>query len=648
MSDLDAGSSKSESRSKRDTTHKIPPVHADRANRPPLDDAGRTRITPRVLAPASESAAACRVGPRRSYKSQGPWSGGEILTEALLREGVEILFGIPGGVLLSLFDSFYHAPINMILVRHEQGAGHMAEGYARATGRVGVAIGTSGPGATNLVTPITDAWMDSVPVVFLTGQVASNLIGADAFQEADITGITRPITKHNYLVKNADDLPRVVKEAFHLAGTGRPGPVLIDLPKDMLMSARDEVSWPETMRLRGYQPTIEGHAGQIKRMAELIAASKRPLLYVGGGAIASRCTAELIALSEKAKIPVTLTSMGLGAFPAEHPHYVSMLGMHGSFAANMAVSHCDLLLAIGARFDDRVTGRLDRFAAQAKKVHVDIDPASVSKNVKVDVPIVGDAATVLQALVPQVKPVDARAEWLDQIAAWQKEHPYGYSRREGEILPQQVLESIAKVTRGECVYTTDVGQHQMWACQWIPVNEPHRFISSCGLGTMGFGFPAAVGAAFGVRSQGLPVVCITSDGSFQMCLQELAVSVGHQLPVKIVILNNGCLGMIRQWQHMFFGERYSCSEMNLQPDFVRLAEAYGASATRVADPKDLNKALKWLMATPGTALLDVVTARGENVYPMVPAGGASDEMILDPKEAVAIAQRLGFESFEAD
>jgi acetolactate synthase-1/2/3 large subunit len=625
-----------------------PSFQAPRPNRPPLGDAERARITARVLAPPANPTAACRIGPRRSYKSHGPWRGGEILTEALLREGVETLFGIPGGVLLSLFDSFYDAPIETVLVRHEQGAGHMAEGYARATGRVGVAIGTSGPGATNLVTPVTDAWMDSVPVVFLTGQVASNLIGADAFQEADITGITRPITKHNYLVKNVDDLSRVVKEAFHIAGTGRPGPVLIDLPKDMLMATRDDVVWPKETRLRGYQPTIEGHAGQIKRAAELIAASERPLLYVGGGAIASRCAEELIALSEKAKIPVTLTSMGLGVFPASHPHFISMLGMHGSYAANMAVSHCDLLLAIGARFDDRVTGRLDRFASQAKKVHVDIDPASVSKIVKVDVPIVGDAATVLRALVPRVKQTTSRQAWFDQIAAWQKEHPYTYSRREGEIVPQQALESLAQVTRGECVYTTDVGQHQMWACQWIPVNQPHRFISSCGLGTMGFGFPAAIGAAFGVRSQNMPVVCITSDGSFQMCLQELAISVGHQLPVKIVLLNNGCLGMIRQWQHMFFKERYACSDLCLQPDFVKLAEAYGASATRVSDPKELRNAFEWLMDTPGTALLDVVSAREENVYPMVPAGGASDEMILDPQEAVAIAQRLGFESFEAD
>jgi len=408
------------------------------------------------------------------------------------------------------------------------------------------------------------------------------------------------------------------------------------------------VSWPTQPRLRGYRPTVEGHPGQIKRTAELIAASKRPLLYVGGGAIASRCAAELIALSEKARIPVTVTSMGLGAFPASHPHYISMLGMHGSYAANMAVSNCDLLLAVGARFDDRVTGRLDRFASRASKVHIDIDPSSVSKNVRVDVPIVGDAATVLRSLVPKVEAVAAREEWFAEIAAWRKAHPYTYSRREGEILPQQALEALAQVTRGECVYTTDVGQHQMWACQWIPVDEPHRFISSCGLGTMGFGFPAAIGAAFGVRDQGLPVVCVTSDGSFQMCLQELAIAVGHKLPVKIVLLDNSCLGMIRQWQHMFFGERYSCSDLDLAPDFVRLAEAYGASAARVSDPAELRKGLEWLLATPGTALLDVITARGENVYPMVPAGGASDEMILDPQEAVAIAQRLGFESFEAD
>ncbi len=648
MSSPSASSPKNSERKSKKPEPDAARVMAARACRAPLCDCERKRIPSKILAPASESPAGCKIGPRRSYKSEGPWKGSEILTEALLREGVETLFGIPGGVLLPLFDCFYDSPLEVVLVRHEQGAGHMAEGYARATGRVGVAIGTSGPGATNLVTPITDAWMDSIPVVFLTGQVISSLIGADAFQEADITGITRPITKHNYLVKSVDDLPRVIKEAFHLAGSGRPGPVLVDLPKDMLMATRADVAWPEQARMRGYQPTIEGHAGQIRRAAELLAAAKRPLLYVGGGAIASRCTKELIELSEKVKIPVTLTSMGLGVFPASHPNYIDMLGMHGSFAANTAVSHCDLLLAVGARFDDRVTGRLDRFAAQAKKVHIDIDPTSVSKVVKVDVPIVGDAATVLRALLPQVAPVAERDAWLGQIAAWKKAHPYTYERRDKEIAPQQVLESVAALVRDKCVYTTDVGQHQMWACQWIPVEAPHRFISSCGLGTMGFGFPAAIGAAFGTRDEALPVVCITSDGSFQMCLQELAIAVGHRLPVKILLLNNGCLGMIRQWQHMFFGERYSCSDLSMQPDFVKLAEAYGADAARVDDPKELGQALRWLMATPGTALLDVVTARDENVYPMVPAGGANEEMILDPKEAVAIAQRLGFENFEAD
>lgn len=627
-----------------------PPSNA-RPPRAPLADPDRKRLPVKVLAPADDAPkAGCRVGPRRSYKDRGPWRGSEILAEALLREGVEVLFGYPGGVVLPFYDTIYDVPIFHVLPRHEQGGGHMAEGYARATGRVGVAMGTSGPGSTNLVTAITDAWMDSVPVVFLTGQVATNLIGADAFQEADITGITRPITKHNWLVKNVDDLPRVIREAFHLAGTGRPGPVVVDLPKDILLAFRDSIEFPEEVRIRGYQPTIEGHPGQVKKAAALINDSKRPLLYVGGGALHARAWDALVALSEKARIPVNVTSMGIGAFPASHPHYISMLGMHGSYAANMAVTECDLLVAVGARFDDRVTGRLDRFARNAKKIHIDIDPTSVSKNVKVDVPIIGDARVVLEQILPLVERRDERAEWFRRIEGWKKEHPLTYVMSENEIMPQYALETLARETAGACIYTTDVGQHQMWACQWIPVDRPFRFISSCGLGTMGFGFPAAIGAAIGSRLLGenLPAVCITSEGSLQMNIQEMSTAVEHGLPVKVFNMNNDCLGMIRQWQELFYKERYSFADLPAQPDWVKLAEAYGARGARVTAPGELASAIRWMMETPGPVILDVAVVREENVYPMVPAGGAVDEMVLDPRAAQAAAQRLGLDAVQAD
>jgi acetolactate synthase-1/2/3 large subunit len=619
--------------------------------RPPLADPERRFQAVETIAPAeNDPPAGCRRGPRRSFKKTTPWRGSEILTEALFREGVETFFGYPGGVVLPFYDTIYDVPLKHVLVRHEQGGGHMAEGYARATGRVGVAMGTSGPGATNLVTAITDAWMDSVPVVFLTGQVSTNLIGADAFQEADITGITRPITKHNYLVKNVDDLPRVIQEAFHIAGTGRPGPVVVDLPKDMLLAMRDEVAWPDAPRLRGYNPKVEGHPGQLKKAADLINGAKAPLLYVGGGALHARAWDLLVELSEKAKVPVNVTSMGIGAFPADHPNYISMLGMHGSFASNMAVTHCDLLIAVGSRFDDRVTGKLDRFARNAKKIHIDIDPTSVSKNVKVDVPIIGDARLVLRDLLPRVNAVASRPEWFARIDAWRNEHPLTYVMNEREIMPQYALETLAQATRGNCVYTTDVGQHQMWACQWVPASGPYRFISSCGLGTMGFGFPAAIGAAFGSRDLGenLPAVCITSEGSLQMNIQEMSVAVEHRLPVKVFNLNNDCLGMIRQWQELFYKERYSFADLPCQPDWVKLAEAYGAQGARVTEPGQLTEAVRWMIETPGPVILDVAVVREENVYPMVPAGGAVDEMVLDPKEAQAAAQRLGLDAVQAD
>ncbi|MFH0910831.1 MAG: biosynthetic-type acetolactate synthase large subunit [Planctomycetota bacterium] len=550
--------------------------------------------------------------------------GAQLVIEAFRREGVKVIFGYPGGVLLPLFDALFDAPdIRFILPRHEQGAGHMADGYARVTGEVGVAIATSGPGATNLVTAIATANMDSIPLLCLTGQVKTNLIGNDAFQEADITGITRPITKHNYLVSNPEDLPEVLVAAFHIARTGRPGPVLIDLPVDVSMSAIEK-ALPEKPNLPGYQPCYDPHPKQIERAAEMINAAQRPVMYVGGGAISSGASELVKRMSEAGNLPVTTTLMGLGAFPETHENALHMLGMHGTVYANYAVTHTDCLIAIGARFDDRITGKLSAFAPEAKIIHIDIDPTSLSKNVKVDIPVVGDASRALQLLVPLLKKVDRKA-WLDQIREWKEKYPLAYGDK--GLKPQYVIEELYNLTKDrKTIIATEVGQNQMWAAQYYTFTKPRTWVSSGGLGTMGFGLPAAIGAQAG-RPDHL-VVDIAGDGSIQMNIQELTTAVGNHLPVKIVVLNNGYLGMVRQWQELFYGRRYSHTLLgDTNPDFVKLAEAFGCTGIRVEKKEEVVPALKKMIATDGVVLLDVRIDPEENVFPMVPAGEALNRMM---------------------
>jgi acetolactate synthase-1/2/3 large subunit len=527
---------------------------------------------------------------------------------------------------IALFDELYEAPLKVILTRHEQGAGHMADGYARATGKVGVCVATSGPGATNLVTAIATAYMDSVPMVALTGQVKTHLIGNDAFQEADITGISRPVTKHNYLVKDARHLGRIVREAFHIASTGRPGPVLIDLPADVCAQVvGGEVQ--TAMQLPGYRPaTGGGHGGQIRRAAEAINASVRPVLYVGGGVITAGATEQLRQVARKGSVPVTTTLMGLGVFPEEDPLSLQMLGMHGTVYANYAVTHSDLLVAVGARFDDRITGRIEGFAPEAKIIHIDVDPASIGKSVRVDIPVVGDARETLCELLPLLEAAE-RGPWLERIAQWKREFPLTYRPEEGTVKPQAVIEEIWRASGGEAIICTDVGQHQMWAAQYYRYSEPRTFLSSGGLGTMGFGLPAGIGAQLGRPDKTLFV--ISSDGSLQMNIQELSTAVLHRLPIKIALLNNGYLGMVRQWQELFFNRRYSHTYLaEGNPDFVRLAEAYGAKGLRVEHPDQVAGALAEAMAHgEGPVLIDFLTAPEENVFPMVPAGQAIDQML---------------------
>lgn len=550
-------------------------------------------------------------------------SAAQAFVRALLDEGVDTIFGYPGGAVLPIYDALYSSPIRHILVRHEQAAAHAADGYARSTGRAGVCLATSGPGATNLVTGIATAMMDSIPVVAFTGNVARALIGRDAFQEADITGITLPITKHNYTVRNAADLPRIIREAFYIATTGRPGPVLVDIPKDV---TEEQIVYdpPHEVDLPSFKPTFKGHIRQINEAAQAIATARRPLLYIGGGVIASGAQDLVQQLALKANIPVTHTLMGIGGFPGTHALSLGMLGMHGTAYANMAVSECDLLIAVGVRFDDRVTGRLDQFAQKAKIIHIDIDPAEIGKNVPVHIPVVGDVRCVLEVLVEKVRE-KKEDPWLEQVAEWKQEYPLRYVNGDDTIMPQRLVEELYAVTQGQAIVASDVGQHQMWLAQYYSFESPRCHVSSGGLGTMGFGFPAAIGAAVGNPQR--QVWCICGDGSFQMNQQELTTVAAYRIPVKIVVSNNGYLGMVRQWQEMFYNRRYSQVDLAHNPDFVKLADAHGVPAKRVERLEDLQAALAWAQQVDGPALVDVKVKREANVYPMVPAGASLADMI---------------------
>jgi acetolactate synthase-1/2/3 large subunit len=558
-------------------------------------------------------------------------TGAQIVVECLKKEGVETLFNYPGGAVLPLFDELQNAPFRQVLVRHEQAAVHAADGYARATGKVGVAVVTSGPGATNTVTGIATAFMDSVPIIILTGQVPTLLIGNDAFQEVDIIGITRPCTKHNYLVKEVSDLGRILKEAFYLARSGRPGSILVDLPKDIMVNSA-EFKYPEKVFIRGYQPTYEGHPGQIQRAVELIMKSKKPTLYTGGGIISSNASKELTLLAERLGIPVTMTLMGLGGFPGNHLLSLGMLGMHGTYHANMAVMESDLLIAVGARFDDRVTGKIESFAPQAKIIHIDIDPTSISKSVRVDLPIVGDCKRVLTKILSLLEEEEINSfkeglnKWRHQIEKWKALYNMDYHQGE-KIKPQYVVEKIWELTKGDAIITTEVGQNQMWAAQYYQFIKPRTLLTSGGLGTMGYGFPAAIGAQAAFPNK--LVIDISGDGSFQMNSQELATAVQYRLPIKVAILNNGYLGMIRQWQEFFYGKRYasSCLE-GISPDFVKLAEAYGAVGLKAIKPEEVIPTLKKAFSIPKPVIIDFVVDPEENVYPMVPAGEPLNQMRL--------------------
>ena len=567
--------------------------------------------------------------------------GARIVLECLKREGVDIIFGLPGGAVLPIYDALYDFQgLRHILVRQEAAAGHAAEGYARATGKVGVCLVTSGPACTNLVTALQDAMMDSIPIVAFTGQVPTHLIGNDAFQEADNVGITRSATKHNFLVKDGKDLGPIIREAFHIAQTGRPGPVHVDLPKDILVKEA-ELIWPDKVTMRSYNPNYEGHAGQIKRAARSMVRAGKPVLYVGGGVISSNAHAELRELAELTEIPVTTTLMGLGAFPSEHPLSIEMLGMHGTYYANMAVHHSDVLIAVGARFDDRVTGRVDAFAPHAEIIHIDIDPSSISKNIKVDVPIVGDCRRVLRALVEAVREEmktagdgrEGRRPWHAQIAEWKKTQPLRYDWDDDVIKPQYVIQEISNLTRGEAMIVTGVGQHQMWAAQYYKFKHPRAWFTSGGLGTMGYGLPTAMGVQAAHPNK--QVINIDGDGSFAMNSQELATCHDNDLAVKTVIINNGGHGMVRQWQGIIYKGRFCAIDLGPSPDFVKLADAYGCVGIRATKPSEVVPALEKAFATPGPVVVDVWVDKWEYVFPMVPAGGANTDMILEnPNAAV--------------
>jgi acetolactate synthase-1/2/3 large subunit len=557
--------------------------------------------------------------------------GARILLECLLLEGADTVFGYPGGAILFVYDELHkmQGRIRHVLVRHEQGAVHAAEGFARSTGKVGVAIVTSGPGATNTVTGLANAYMDSTPIVVISGQVATSLIGNDAFQEADTVGITRPCTKYNYLVKNVNDLAQTVKEAFYLARSGRPGPVLIDLPKDVTAASCPFV-YPDKIDLPSYKPSTRGHPVQVKKAVELMTKVEKTVLYVGGGVVAANGADELIELAERLNVPVTPTLMGIGAFPSGHAQCLGMLGMHGTYTANMAMAKAEVIVALGARFDDRVTGKVEDFAKNATIVHVDVDPSSVNKSVQVHVPIVGDVKTILGQMLAGLPkgPRPERAGWWSTLREWQKRFPLAYRQVEGTIMPQALMQAIGKVTGGNAIVVTDVGQHQMWAAQYTPVRHGRSWLTSGGLGTMGYGLPASVGAA--IANPDRLVVLITGDGSIQMTIQELGTIAAENLNIKVVISNNGWLGMVRQWQELFYSRRYSQTGMTYCPDFVKLADAYGAKGLRASKPEELMPVLEEGFATPGLVIMDVIVAQEENVFPMIPAGAAHYEIVTGP------------------
>lgn len=562
-------------------------------------------------------------------------TGADILVDALLKEGVEVVFGYPGGCVLDIFDRINKAKgLRFILVRHEQGAGHMADGYARATGKPGVCLATSGPGGSNLVTALATAYMDSIPVVAFTGQVPTHSIGTDAFQEADIVGMTRSCTKHNFLVKNVKDLPRVIKEAFFIATTGRPGPVLVDLPKDVQKAVLEDYKYPAEAKIRSYRPTMEPHEEAIQAAAEAIRKAKRPLLYVGGGAIGSGCHAEILALAERCEIPCTTTLLGLGAFPEDHPLSLHMLGMHGTQYANFAMHDTDLIIAVGARFDDRVTGKIDEFAPRREAViHIDVDPSAISKVIPASIPVIGDCRHALSRLVEILEPIQ-HPEWLAKVREWKENHPLQYPQ-DDKLRPQAVIETLYEITKGEAIVSTEVGQHQMWAAQYWKFNQPRKFLSSGGLGTMGYGFPAGLGAQAAFPDK--LVVTIAGDGSIQMNIQELATAVMEKLPVKVIILNNQYLGMVRQWQELFYKHNYSGVRLAREngesappdyiPDFVKLCEAYGAVGLRVTDKASLRSTLEEALGNGRPTFVECMVEEEENVWPMIPAGCGVEQMI---------------------
>jgi acetolactate synthase-1/2/3 large subunit len=560
-------------------------------------------------------------------------TGADIFVRSLHKEGVEYIFGYPGGAVLHIYDALYtQDDVQHILVRHEQAATHAADGYARSTGKPGVVIVTSGPGATNAVTGIATAYMDSIPMVVFTGQVPTHLIGNDAFQEADNIGITRPCVKHNFLVKDVKDIAETIKKAFYVATTGRPGPVVVDLPKD-ITAEKAEFHYPDKVKMRSYNPVHVGHVGQIKRAVKMLQRAKRPMIYTGGGVILGNASESLTELTRALAYPITNTLMGLGAFPATDPLFVGMLGMHGTYEANMAMHHCDVLFAVGARFDDRVTGNIEKFCPHAKIVHIDIDPASISKNVKVDIPIVGCVANVLKTMLKEIKAGKnspdkaALKEWWQQINEWRSKDCLKYKTDDDVIKPQFVLETLYRLTDGDAFVTSDVGQHQMWAAQYYKFDKPRRWINSGGLGTMGVGLPAAMGVQ--LAHPDATVACITGEGSIQMCIQELSTCKQYALPIKVINLNNGVLGMVRQWQEFFYQKRYAMSYMESLPDFVKLAESYGHVGMQIKKPGDVEGALiEMLKLKDQLVFMDFLTDATENVYPMIPAGGGQNEMIL--------------------